>query len=209
MKVRGGAYPHRTFMAPGLPVPSPATIAVAGPAVRVEPSWCAHYLGDDGLSRWLDCTELSQDVMLSLRSLDPYVAHTAVRHLSSINLLGHSIFLAMPYHIRTDLGFTPWLHDGTTLSRECHTTHSMPNSSVRSEKFILLVFATGARHVHSDISTAQHAASFNIRVGGLQIRALFDAGATCSCMSASTVRRLGLSVAKATEPSISGVGGKA
>jgi hypothetical protein len=184
-------------------------IAMAGPAVGVEPSRCVHYQGDDGLSRWLDCTELSQDVMLSLHGLDPYDAHTAVRHLSSVNLLGHSICLAMPYHIRTDRGFTPWLRDGTTLSRECHTTHSMPNSSVRSETSILLVFATGARHVHSDISTAQHAASFNIRVRGSQIRALFDTGVTCSCMSVSTARRLSLHVAKAAEPSITGVGGQA
>jgi hypothetical protein len=152
----------------------------------VEPSRCVHYLGDNGLSQWLDCTELSQDVMLSLHGLDLYDAHTAVPHLSHVNLLGHSIFLAMPYHIRTDRGFTPWLRDGTTLSCECRTTHSMPNTSVKSAKSILLVFATGARHVHSDMSTAQHAASYNIRVGGSQIRALFDTGATCSCMSAST-----------------------
>jgi hypothetical protein len=151
---------------PGLPTPPPAMIAVVGPAVGVEPSRCVHYLGDDGLSRWLDCKELSQDVMLSLHGLDPYEAHTAVRHLSSVNLLGHSIFLTMPYHLRTDRGFTPWLRDGTTISRDCHTTHSTPNSSVRSAKSVLLVSATRARHVHSDISTAQHAASFNIRVGG-------------------------------------------
>jgi hypothetical protein len=208
MRVWGGAYPHRASgFAP--PAPPPATIAVAGPAVGVEPSRCIHYLGDDGLSRWLDCTELSQDVMLSLHGLDPYDAHTAVWHLSSVNLLGHSIFLTMPYHIRTDRGFTTWLRDGTTLSRALGITHSMPNSSVKSAKSILLVFATGARHVHSDISTAQHAASFNIRVGGSHIRALFDTGATCSCMFASTARRLGLYVATAAEPSITGVGGQA
>jgi hypothetical protein len=115
----------------------------------------------------------------------------------------------MPYHLHTDRGFTPWLRDGTTISRDCHTTHSMPNSSVWSTKSVVLVFATGARHVHSNINTAQHAASFNIRVGRSQIRALFDTGASCSCMSASTARHLGLSVTKTAEPSITDVGGQA
>ena len=61
-------------------------------------------------------------------------------------------------------------------------------------------------HLHDAVPG--HAATFDVRVGGRQTRALFDTGATCSCMSESYATSTGLTV-EPHDRQLLGIGGSA
>ncbi len=62
-------------------------------------------------------------------------------------------------------------------------------------------------HVSQPDGLRAHHASFDVRVGGRQVRALFDTGATCSCMSQEFQQSLGMPMRPPEDATVSGVGG--
>ena len=159
----------------------------------------------EGLGDWLDTSTLAHNVELKLSGLDLYDAHAAVRHLSSIQYNTHTVNVLMSPALRKHPAFTPWL---------C-TAKTIPNSDVngwlphQAKSFYTLQFVAKARHVHNlPTKHGTHHASFDIRVGGASVRALFDTGANCSCLSDSFAKTLGLEYGGTQQPeNIGGIGG--
>jgi hypothetical protein len=144
---------------------------------------------------------LRQPVVLTIKNLDIFDAHAAIRHISEIEHNGHSVYTQLPKSLRTNRGFTPWLVSAKTVKTRL------------SEKFChrpsvcTLEFVGTTRHIHQQAATG-HAATFDVRVAGGSTRALFDTGATCSCVSARLAKRLGLDITPASAiEHVGGVGG--
>jgi hypothetical protein len=92
---------------PSLP-PSPAVFSAAHSKGQVfDPNSCDLFTGYAGLDRFLDVTRLSKSAHLILHNVDPYIAHAAVRHATSIPTTHHSIFIALPMALRKDRALTP------------------------------------------------------------------------------------------------------
>lgn len=181
--------------------------SVAGAFSPEKIQGCVRVSGDLALGPWLQTSQLQQDTLLSLHGLDWYDAHTALRHASTLSLGPHTCFVAMPPELRRHRAFTPWLAAGTTVSRSTVVDHPSPRGSGLPDPSYVMAFVANATHVHSELTDGGHAASFNIRIGGRTVRALFDTGATCSCLSKSAVQALGQQVTPSTDPPIMGVGG--
>jgi hypothetical protein len=162
---------------------------------------CALFTSDAGLDHFLQQTSLSRSVHLVLHDVDPYVAHAAVRHATTIPTGEHSIFIALPLSMRKDKAFTPWLRSGVTLERA-------RQSNAVKEQMCLMVFNATTQHVHAS-HAGRHAASFDMRVGGSSRRGLFDTGATCSCISLATALEIDLQLQPAPSNPIIGIGGSA
>ena len=157
---------------------------------------------------------LSQDTVLVLHGLDPYDAHTALRHMLAVDFGEHTCYVALSPEMRRDRAFTPWLRDGTTVRRDAkmeaapwrmNLAPRCPPASAH-----VLAFCTPRRHVHcQDATAARHAASFAVRVGGKSVTALVDTGATCSCISKQAALSMGLHIVTDPSVSVDGIGGAA
>jgi hypothetical protein len=101
--------------------------------------------------------------------------------------------------LRKDRAFTPWLNKRITLERT-------KQFNATCAEMCLMVYNTSTKHVHASRS-GRHAASFDIRVGGSSCRALFDTGATCSCISLTTAIELDLELKPAPKNPVTGIGG--
>ena len=149
--------------------------------------------GPDNMDDFVDSRALTQDVVLSLHDCEVDTAHLALRHLSELSLASHSVYVCLTLQQRKQRAFTPWLRDCVTVARS-------PGNPV------LLRISGHNRHMHSSGDKRAHAASFDMRVGGMQCRALVDTGATISVMHDSFVRTLGVPV-QHTSGNIEGLGG--
>jgi hypothetical protein len=125
------------------PPPPPAVFSAVHSKDHVfDTSECDLFTGNSGLDRFLDVTCMSKSVHLILHDVDPYVAHAAIRHATSIPTTDHSIFVAIPMALRKDRAFTPWLSKGVTLERA-------KQSNAVSAEMCLMVFNTSTKHVHA------------------------------------------------------------
>ena len=157
----------------------------------------------DDLDAWFGVMALTRDVTLQLSETDIYQAHAAVRHMQEIDQGEHSITVVMSPEIRKHKGLTPWFQSGVAVPPP-------PPPAGQQAQVCALRFVAKARHVHGGPgrSAQSHFASFDLRVGGLQVRALVDTGATCSCMSKEFAGKLGLGLGTEFQTSqIGGVGG--
>ena len=165
---------------------------------------CDRAYSDSELAEWLAVNRLDRDVILVLRGEDLYESHTALRHLEEIESCGNNIQLIIDHNLRTNRGFTPWLRNGHTKYRGCTAKQPLYKGVPGlPSRVCVLNFSLHARHVH-----AGPIATFDIRVGGLTQRALFDSGATCCCISQQLAKGLNLHI-HPTPPGegIGGVGG--
>jgi hypothetical protein len=127
------------------------------------------------LDEWLSRSVFTSDVVLSVHDMNEYDAHTAIRHLSRLPLGESTVYLTLPFSLRKNRAFTPWLCNGRTIRR------GVPlQASLMTPRACVMAFNAQQHHIHSAVSNSLHAASFDIRVGGMTVRALFDTGATCS-----------------------------
>ena len=183
-------------MMPRLPGPTYA-------AVVAEPLRCVpEKFSDEELDAWLDVTSLDKDVELALTGKDIYFAHTALRHLESIDQRHHTVKVVLPMALRTNPGFTPWLADAKTLKRDEEVIWDG-----KSRKVCVLICTTKAKHAHV---AAAHCATFDIRANGAAVRSLWDSGANCCCLSKAFATRVGLTweeVKNKPDDTIGGVGG--
>jgi hypothetical protein len=168
--------------------------------------WCPQY-ADNKLDEWLEVKSLDRDVILNIHGDDLYDAHTALRHLHSIDSREHSVLLMLPLTLRKHRAFTPWLTHGKTQSKVVRAKQS---SGGNKENVSILEMQNKAKHVHSSRDSTAHFASFDMRVAGSQVRTLLDTGATCSCVSAKFASKLGLqwSMVDSNMEEIGGVGGE-
>lgn len=159
---------------------------------------------DTDLTAWLAVSELSRDVVLAIKGDDVFDAHTAIRHIGGIDLRSHAVTVMLPPALRKHPGFTPWLHDASTVRKR----DLVKWPEAKAQTVNVLRFVAKARHVHS--SPSNHHASFDVRVGGQAVRTLFDTGANCSCMSQSFASQVGLTVTHDMPETerIGGVGGQ-
>ena len=158
------------------------------------------------LGAWLQLDALQRDTVLSLHDLDEFDAHTALRHVHEINLGSHKLFVALPPAMRKHPAFTKFLRHGETVTRS-DTAYSLHKREHRVEDSTVMVFSSAAREVHTNSSL--HAASFKIRVGGKSVRALFDTGASCSCIHVEAVQQMGLHITRQQVLPLVGIGGEA
>ena len=160
---------------------------------------CA-YNDSDALENWLDVNALNQNVELKLDGEDLYDTHTAVRHLGEIQLNSHSVNVIMSPTLRQHPAFSPWLCNG----RELYS-----RNGALTPRVCTLRFGAKARHVQNNTDEhGRHHASFDVRVGGGSVRALFDTGANCSCLSHDFAKSLGVAYHSTHQPdNIGGIGG--
>ena len=147
-------------------------------------------------------TQLASDVVLQLSECDIYQTHTAVRHLHQMDHNGHGVTVVMPMKLRTHKGLTPWFASGVKVAP--------PPLNIDAGQVCALKLEAKSRHVHTAGAKPikDHFASFDLRVGGLQVRALVDTGASCSCMTKSFAQRLGRAPCKRFQKeNIGGIGG--
>jgi predicted aspartyl protease len=147
----------------------------------------------------LDVNTLVQDVELQLGGEDLYATHTAVRHLGEIQLNSHSVNVMISPALRKHPAFSPWLCNGRELY----------NRTPGAPMVCTLKFGVQARHVQDNADKyGRHHASFDVRVGGGSVRALFDTGANCSCLSRGFAKSLGIAWSSIHQPEkIGGIGG--
>jgi hypothetical protein len=148
----------------------------------------------------LDVNALSHNVELKLDGEDLYDTHTAVRHLGEIQLNSHSVNVIMSSALRQHPAFSPWLCNGRELYN---------HSGALTPLVCTLKFGVKARHVQDNTDKhGRHHASFDVRVGGGSVRALFDTGANCSCLSHDFAKSLGVAYHSTHQPeNIGGIGG--
>ena len=189
---------------------------------------------DTCLHEWLKIKELHADVVLELTRQDVYESHTALRHVHELESYGkenksHSIHVIIPLHLRKHRGFTPWLVNATTKQRGNDLSKKIENqlqtvgtkvqqkvTALRKTQCLLEFHKDTVQTlkepipIHAQSShEAQHYASFDVRVGGMNKRTLMDTGATCSCITVKMVKSLGLAIERPKEftEDIEGVGG--
>ena len=166
------------------------------PPPLIDSTACVSFKDTD-LDAWFALDHLTQDVVLSLESSDVHESHAALRHVHELDQGSFSVTVLMTQELRKHRGFTGWLPNAKA------TPPPPPAAGQRSQSVCALKFEAKAKHVHN-----LHFASFDLRVGGLQVRALIDTGANCSCMSAKYAKQLGLQHAStAANQDIGGVGG--
>ena len=158
------------------------------------------------LTSWLDLAKLQQNTLLCLHGQDVFDAHTAVRHINEIEMGEHTCYLSLPKEWRKHRAFTPYLRDARTIRQDAAISR-IDNDIAVVEQSVIMKLRASDRHVHA--SASAHAASFQIRVGGLAVNALADTGATCSCLSADVVHKMGLPVNNDDSEPITGIGGAA
>ena len=77
-------------------------------------------------------------------------------------------------------------------------------------KFVTLcvmAVSSSKQHVHTYDPVFEHAASFNVRVGGKATNALAETGATVSCITESFAISVGAHIDRAARQSLEGIGG--
>jgi hypothetical protein len=197
-----GAAIHHSHIPPAPPHP-PAVLAIThSQGHSFDPSQCVSFVGDSGCDAFLDCSSFSNDAHILLHGVDPYLAHTAVRHAATVPT-SHSVPVSMPVALRKNKAFTPWLCQGLTLQNAKQTP------AFRA-KMCLMVLSASTKHVHS-LGSSRHSSSFDIRVGGAIRCALTDSGSTYSRVSLMFAVELDLKLKSApsldlSEP-IAGIGG--
>ena len=67
---------------------------------------CVQLHDDSAMLEWLEVADLRNDTILSLHGLDNYAAHTAIRHITEVNLQRHKLYVAMPPELRQNRAFT-------------------------------------------------------------------------------------------------------
>jgi hypothetical protein len=198
-----------------VPPPPPQAFVFRDAAVSASTDKCVHFWGDLLSGAWLDVDSLDRDVCLVLHTVDEVVAHTALRHLRALPLSRHSVFVAMPFAMRKHPAFSPWLRDGVTISRNTPVVDQRSPyaadalSGARASSSCLMVFSTKYRNVHSASDAAHHTASFQVRVGGQSVRALFDTGASCCCIHKQLAMSLALPIKPCADSRLEGLGGQA
>jgi hypothetical protein len=106
---------------PLAPSPPPAVFAnTHSQGHSFDPSQCVSFVGDSGCDAFLDCSSFSGDAHILLHNVDPYLAHTAVRHAATVPT-SHSVFVSMPVALRKNKAFTPWLCQGLTFQNAKQT----------------------------------------------------------------------------------------
>jgi hypothetical protein len=116
-------------------------------------------------------------VVLNKHNLDWYDAHTPLRHVHAFPTSPHIVFVALPIYLQEHPAFTPYLKDGYTVPAKEYAV--VAYAIALPEHTCVFAFAANAQHVHSSLNAGDHAASFQIRVGGKSLRALFYT--CCSC----------------------------
>jgi hypothetical protein len=71
------------------------------------PPGCDQFFTPDAVDQWLVVNTLHNNAVLSVHVVDASDARTAIRHLKSLYLNEHQVFVAMPLHLRKDRAFTP------------------------------------------------------------------------------------------------------
>ncbi len=155
------------------------------------------------LQRWLHTTALSSPYVLHAEHCNLEDLHAALRHVKEIQRNSFSVYVLMTPEQHTHPCVVPWLRvrpGGTDLPYPLPPAHA---------HLRCVQFAPAKIHVSQPSAHTPHHATFDVRVGGMQVRALFDSGATCSCMTLDIQQQLGLPMSPTTEPSVSGIGGAA
>ena len=122
-----------------------------------------------------------------------YQAHAALRHANEIDLQGYNLAISVPEQYLQGKGFRPWLSNASSLK-------PIPNTNSVAALFLASTQQVYASQGHCNFIT------LDVRVGGLNVRALLDSGATCSCMSNTFASSIGAHIQPETK-SIGGLGG--
>ncbi len=187
---------------PGAPPPPPPRAPRFARCANHIPPDALHYCADN-LPEWFDVRDVRTDVLLNLSQVsDPHLAHTALRHLRALPLYAHAVHVLMPPELHRHPAFQPWFQGSRVVS----TSYAAHDRTDSPRHGVYRVFQSCEQHL-SQPSGPQHAASFDIRLGGRAVRALFDTGATCSCDTRELVRSLGMSLQPFRGPSVQGIGG--
>ena len=197
---------------------------VSEPLTVPEDTRCCSF-SDKQLSKWLNVSEISNNVVLQLTGTDLYDAHTALRHAHELAKSEFEIHVIATLKLRKHKGFTPWFAGAKTKYRGYLTPEikneimvlgseldEMENSK---ETHCVLTFNHQIDPVllfsphMAAMKTALHYATFDIRVAGNIQRTLTDSGATCSCITESYRKMFDLPFEPQDESikDIGGVGG--
>lgn len=169
-------------------------------------SGCARF-SDLELSDWLAVEELREPMVLAIAGADLYDSHTAIRHAHDLLHKGGEVTILVPEELRRNRAFTPWLATAQGTPPKTVTVN-WERHSPKEQSCCVLLMKKQSSHVHA--AGAAHYASFDLRVAGRMTRVLLDTGATCSCLAAPFVERLGRSwkPLDSADGGISGIGGR-
>ena len=148
------------------------------------------------MDKWLDVSCLSNHTLLIIKAECQYQAHTALRHAHEVDLGNYKLDIQLPEKLRRKgSGFGPWLRRAATAR--------IVSGDTPANQVAALSFVASTQHVHSPQG---HFTTLELRIGGKQVRALLDSGATCSCMSNQFALSIGTPIATG-ETSIGGIAG--
>ena len=141
---------------------------------------------DYKLDEWFSVNFLEKDTWLDLHTDCEYEAHAALRHAKEIDLQGYALSVQVPDKYMNGKGFMPWLSSASSMK---------PEKQIQS--VCVLFTSSNQRVVAAD--GPGHFTTLDIRVGGMNIRALLDSGATCSCMSGKFAKSIGVQLTSDTK----------
>jgi hypothetical protein len=98
------------------------------------------------LDEWLSCV-FASDVVLSIHDMNEYDAHTAIRHLSRLPLGESTVYLTVPFALRKNRAFTPWLCNGHMIRRDVPL-----QASLMTRRACVMAFNAQQHHIHSAVS---------------------------------------------------------
>ena len=148
-----------------------------------------------GLDSFLASTD--KYVTLDAQAADLHDVHVALRHIQQTKSARRSVSCLLSREMYKQ----PELR--SLLGKSCRKVRN------RNADVVAVTYNMQPPHATRNQPTSPHAATMDVRIGGISTRTLLDTGATCCCVAKSFVDRTGEPVQPANADSLKGIGGSA